>query len=43
MGRVDPGEGVTDYLGAGRSEGGVTDYLGAGRSGGGGDGLPWGG
>ena len=23
MGRVDPGEGVMDYLGAGRSEGGV--------------------
>ena len=43
MGRVDPGEVVTDYLGAGRSGGGVTDYLGAGRSGGGGDGLPWGG
>ena len=35
MGRVDPGEGVKDYLGADRSEGGVTDYLGAGRSGGG--------
>ena len=29
MGRVDPGEGVTDYLGAGRSGGGVKDYLGA--------------
>ena len=43
MGRIDPGEVVTDYLGTGRSGEVVTDYLGAGRSGGGGDGLPWGG